>query len=340
MATRRAGRARQARATCSLPPTFTAQARSGSRSQASTSVMAPACSTARAPEARRASRTDRPSPRSTSAQAKPPGGSRQGPRPRASTSCRPRRSATASAPRSPLAPVTATLTAPPPQAGRRPAATRPIAPRPSRPVPVVPLVPAAVLAGEDALPPPAVLPVPRHRGAEPVLERTAGRPAQLTPRLRRVDGVAPVVAGPVGDEPHQRSRLAEEVEDAVDDVQVLPLVRPAQVVALAGLAPLQGRAEAGAMVLHVDPVAHVQAVAVDREGLVPQGVGDHERDELLRELVGAVVVGAAGHQHRDPESAGVSQSQAVAPRLGRRVGGTGRQRALLGEEPGGPERTV
>ena len=60
------------------------------------------------------------------------------------------------------------------------------------------------------------------------------------------------------------------------------------------------RPECAGVVLDVEPVADVVAVAVDRQGLALQGVEDHQRDQLLGELVGAVVVRAVGR----PASAG------------------------------------
>jgi hypothetical protein len=48
------------------------------------------------------------------------------------------------------------------------------------------------------------------------------------------------------------------------------------------------------VVLDVEPVALVAAVAVEGDLLVVEQVGDEQRDHLLGELVGAVVVGAAG----------------------------------------------
>ena len=53
------------------------------------------------------------------------------------------------------------------------------------------------------------------------------------------------------------------------------------------------RSMARAVILHIQPVPDVQALAVHRQGLVVQGVGDHQGDQLLGEVVGPVVVGAA-----------------------------------------------
>ena len=94
---------------------------------------------------------------------------------------------------------------------------------------------------------------------------------------------------------------------------------------------------ARAVVLDVEPVAHVAAVAVDGQRLALHGVQDHERDQLLRELVRAVVVGAVGEQRRQPVRLVIGAHQVVGRRLGRGVGRVGRIGACLREKrPVGP----
>ena len=58
---------------------------------------------------------------------------------------------------------------------------------------------------------------------------------------------------------------------------------------------LEDRLDGPAVVDDVEPVALLQAVAVDRDLPAAQDVRDHQRHQLLGELVGPVVVGAVGH---------------------------------------------
>src|ERR1700757_2794489 len=60
-----------------------------------------------------------------------------------------------------------------------------------------------VAAGLHLFAPVAMLHVPARRRGEAVLERVARRPPELAADLRRVDRVAPVVTGTVGDERFQ-----------------------------------------------------------------------------------------------------------------------------------------
>src|SRR5699024_1425658 len=65
---------------------------------------------------------------------------------------------------------------------------------------------------------------------------------------------------------------------------------------------------------------------------VVEGVGDHQRDQLLREMVGTIVVGAAADGYRQSVGSVVSQHQQVGSGLGRAVGAAGMDGSLLREE--------
>src|SRR6266571_8851668 len=85
----------------------------------------------------------------------------------------------------------------------------------------------------QGLPPGTVRRVPLDRFAKAVLEADLGAPTQLTLDLRRVEQVAAVVAGPVGDDRLQGGRLAGELEHAVGDLFDRSLDARADVVGLA-----------------------------------------------------------------------------------------------------------
>ena len=58
--------------------------------------------------------------------------------------------------------------------------------------------------------------------------------------------------------------------------------------------PLQ---DAGAMILDLQPITHIHAIAVHRKGFLAERLNNHERDEFLRELIRAVVVRTSRHQN-------------------------------------------
>src|SRR3954466_4361924 len=161
---------------------------------------------------------------------------------------------------------------------------------------------AAVAARLYGLAPGAMAEIPAHGGAQPLLEALPRRPAELAPGLRVVDGVAAVVARAVGDEglevpvggdaagggrgvAARRPLALQDVAEGVDDLQVGALAPSAQVVALARPAAPQNLQHPAAVILHVDPVADVAAVAVDGQRPAVEGVEDHQRDQLFGELI-------------------------------------------------------
>ena len=134
--------------------------------------------------------------------------------------------------------------------------------------------------------------------------------------------------------------LPRWVEDAMDEVEVVHLGIGADVVDLAGLAIEQHGDDGRAMVLDVNPVAHVQAIAVDGQRAVADGVDDHERDQFLRELVGAVIVRAAGDDHLLAVGLVKGEREQIGAGLAGGIRGAGGDGRLLGEPPLGAERAV
>lgn len=194
------------------------------------------------------------------------------------------------------------------------------------------LVVGLVIAADDAHPPVAVLEVPFDRLLDAVLKFRLRFPAELRVDLRRVDGVAAVVALAVGDVLDEIFGLAELLEDGLDDIDVGALIVAADVVDLADAALLQDQVDGMAVVLDVEPVADVLAVAIDRKLLVGQRVDDHQRDELLREMVRAVVVRAARDRRRDLVGAMVSHDKQVRTGLRSRIRARCLEVRLLREE--------
>ena len=103
------------------------------------------------------------------------------------------------------------------------------------------------------------------------------------------------------------------------------------VVDLADLTLLEHQVRGPVVILDMDPVANVATVAHQRHGLAVEQVGREQRDQLLGELVRAVVVRAAGHDDRQAVRRVVAQRDQVAARLGRRVRRTGGEHVGLGE---------
>ena len=109
--------------------------------------------------------------------------------------------------------------------------------------------------------------------------------------------------GNIGDQVHVLAFLASEqtvngVDDHLDDVDVLPFVESADVVGLCHFALMEDEVDGSCVVFHKQPVAHVLALAIYGQWLAVADVVDEQRYQLLRKLIGSIVVGAVGHDGR------------------------------------------
>lgn len=150
--------------------------------------------------------------------------------------------------------------------------------------------------GLGGLPPLAVVRVPVDGGLQTGLEvRVRGRPTQFGPELRGIDRVSTVVARTVLHPVERVLALSHHLQDHSKHGDVVPLAVRADQVGLADPALGQDRPHAAGMVLGVDPVAYVLALAVQLRPLALEDVRDLAGDELLHMLVRAVVVRAVGN---------------------------------------------
>ena len=181
-------------------------------------------------------------------------------------------------------------------------------------------------------PPRLVGHVPVDGGLQALGEVGVGRPpAQLALELGRVDGVAAVVAGAVGDPVEVLGVAAHRLEDHAQDGDVVLLPIGPDEVGLPRAALGEDVPDGAGVVLGVYPVADVLAAAVELGADAVDDVGDLPGDELLHVLVGAVVVGAVGDRGAEAVGAGPCADQHVGARLGRAVRRGRVVRRLLGE---------
>ena len=181
-------------------------------------------------------------------------------------------------------------------------------------------------------PPRLVGHVPVDGGLQALGEVGVGRPpAQLALELGRVDGVAAVVAGAVGDPVEVLGVAAHGLQDHAQDGDVVLLPIGADEVGLPHAALGEDVPDGAGVVLGVDPVAHVLAPPVELGADAVDDVGDLPGDELLHVLVGAVVVGAVGDRGAQAVGAGPGADQHVRGRLGARVRAARVVRRLLGK---------
>lgn len=127
------------------------------------------------------------------------------------------------------------------------------------------------------------------------------------------------------------NQVVEQRADRLHHVEVPLLATSADVEFVAWLRPLEDLEQRMAVIVDVEPIAHVLSVAVDRKPLALERVQDDKRNELFRELVRPVVVRAVGGQRRKSVRCMHCPDEVIRGRLGRRVGGARRVRRELGE---------
>ena len=166
-------------------------------------------------------------------------------------------------------------------------------------------------------PPGLVLDVPVDGGPQALGEVGVSRPpAQLALELGRIDGVAAVVAGAVGDPVEVLGVAAHGLEDHAQDRDVVLLAVGAYKVGLPHAALREDVPDGAGVVLGVDPVADVLALSVELGADAVDDVGNLPGNELLHVLVGAVVVGAVGDRGAQAVGAGPGPHEHVGGRLG------------------------
>src|SRR3954467_12477109 len=78
--------------------------------------------------------------------------------------------------------------------------------------------------------------------------------------------------------------------DLAHHVDVRALISSADVVGLSGATARQDEPQSSGMVLHIKPIANIRAVSVNRERCPRERVENYQRDQLLGEMVGTIIV--------------------------------------------------
>src|SRR5271157_1484592 len=189
------------------------------------------------------------------------------------------------------------------------------------------------IAGAHLVQPRLVFAVPHDGLPKAFIELHRWLPTQLAAGLLAVDGVAQVVSRPIGDELDKTLGPSECAQNQLGYLDVAHLAATADVVNLALAATLQNGIERAAMIVYVNPVAHIEACTVNRKALSRHRLRDHQRNEFFRELIRSVVIGAARNDRRELMGVNIRQHQQIGSRFGRGVRAVRLQRRLFREVP-------
>ena len=70
------------------------------------------------------------------------------------------------------------------------------------------------------------------------------------------------------------------------------------IIDLTNAALVNNQVDGFAVVLYIQPVPDIQTFTINGQRLVCQGIGDHQGNQFLGEMIGPIVVGAAGDSNR------------------------------------------
>ena len=173
-----------------------------------------------------------------------------------------------------------------------------------------------------------MLEVPPHRCLQRRVETLLSLPAEFAADSLVVNGIAPVVPGPVRNELHEtrvrtfaaRRPAIENRADRFDDLEIRKPGVAADVVDAARRTGFEHAAQRSAVVVDVHPFAYVGAGAVDGQRPARDGVCNHQRNQLFRNLPRPIVVARACYQHRQAVSAMPGAHEMVGRGFAGRVG--------------------
>lgn len=170
----------------------------------------------------------------------------------------------------------------------------------------------------DVVDPHLVIKIPLHGFTNARLESFLRLPSKLTAHLGRIDRIAAIVTGTIryiGDLIAVGADLGhhfiQQIADGMNDVQILFLVMAADIVCLADHTSGNHGIKRAGVIFHIEPVTDLVTLAVHRQRFAIQRVEDHQRDQLLGEVVRAVVVGAVGDDGRQAVSTAPGAHQMV-----------------------------
>ena len=93
-------------------------------------------------------------------------------------------------------------------------------------------------------------------------------------------------------------RLIKLLQNGLYNLNVLSLIVTANIVNLAYLAISDNKINSRTMVLYIKPVTNINTLTIYRQFLIMQSIDNHERNQLLRKMIWAIVIAAAGNSYR------------------------------------------
>jgi hypothetical protein len=137
-----------------------------------------------------------------------------------------------------------------------------------------------------------------------------------------------------------RHQSANGTDCQLHDLDILLLVMASYVIDLPCPSLMDHQVDSLAVVFHVQPVAYICPVTINRKRFTFENVFNNQRYQLFREMVRTIIVGTTGDADRHLISFGVSLYKQVGTRLGCTVRTTWVQWSRFMEIAFGPQATI
>ena len=117
-----------------------------------------------------------------------------------------------------------------------------------------------------------------------------------------------------------RKHLLQGIQNNMNDLDVLLLIMSADIVGLKESALFLYHVNSLGMILYIEPVPDILSISINRKILAMQSIVNDQRDQLLRELVRSVIVGAVCNICRELISIHIGFYQKIRRSLACRIG--------------------
>jgi hypothetical protein len=186
-------------------------------------------------------------------------------------------------------------------------------------------------SGLNNLQPTLVIDVPSNRLLESLLEIVYRSPAKVALHPRRIDCIAHIMSCPVLHKFNAILWPPKLLEDRGYYLEVGAFAPPPDIIDLACDTGAQNAIYRGTMVFHMDPVTNIQASSIDWYLLPCPCQHDGLGNELLWELIRAIIVGASGDRCPQSIRPMIRLDEQIRGRFAGRIGARWSDRRLFRE---------
>ena len=125
-----------------------------------------------------------------------------------------------------------------------------------------------------------------------------GDPPKLTSQLRRINCIAPIVTGAITHPIDEVAGLVHCLKNRLQNLKVTPLAIGSDQIRLPQPALIQNGPYSTSMVINVNPITNIFAVAIQPRAFTTSNALYHSRNELLFVLQRTIVVAAVRDSDR------------------------------------------